>query len=298
MKGSRPYGTTVHGLAVEEGAEAGVTGAADGEPRAIVEDGDVAILGVGLDAGDAFEIDDVGAMDAQEAGRIERGLEAGDGLLLEMLFAFGNEREVIVLRLGVVEFGNGNDEDAGAIADGNTVEVLRWRTRTRGEFGGLQRQVRRISGETLLGAVERGLKALDGDGFEEIVHGVDFEGANGVVVVRGDEDDRGSVADQFENFEAIELGHLNVEEDERGLALGDDLDGFEAVGALAEDFDFRMRGEEFAQNLAREVFVVHDDGADQRGGAHAEGASFSAGSESATRKRSPSALALKTLRVG
>src|ERR1700683_4419263 len=51
-------------LSVEESAEAGVAGAADGELGAVGEDGDVSVLCVGLDFDDALQVDDVGAMDA------------------------------------------------------------------------------------------------------------------------------------------------------------------------------------------------------------------------------------------
>src|SRR5579863_2220875 len=84
-------------LPVEEGTEAGVAGTAYGELGAVVEHGDVAIFRVGLDSGDAFEIHDVRAVNAHEAGRIENRFEARDGLLLQVLFAFGAERNVIVL---------------------------------------------------------------------------------------------------------------------------------------------------------------------------------------------------------
>jgi hypothetical protein len=67
---------------IEKFAEAGVTSAADGELCSVVEHGDVAVFAVGLDAGDSFEVDDVGAVDAKESRRIEGGFEAGDGLLL------------------------------------------------------------------------------------------------------------------------------------------------------------------------------------------------------------------------
>jgi hypothetical protein len=64
------------GLAVEEFAEAGVTGAADGELCSVVEHGDVTIFAVRLDAGDSFEVDDVGAVDAKESRRVEGGFKA------------------------------------------------------------------------------------------------------------------------------------------------------------------------------------------------------------------------------
>ena len=123
-------------LAIEKFAEAGVTGAADGELRSVVEHGDVAIFAVGLDAGDAFEVDDVGAMDAEEARRVEGGFEAGDGLLLQVLFAVGAEGDVVVLRFGVIELGDRNDENSGAVADGDAIEILSWGTGGGGEVGG------------------------------------------------------------------------------------------------------------------------------------------------------------------
>src|SRR5229473_5321031 len=91
---------------VEEGFEAGVAGAANRQARAVGENGEAAVLAVGLDACDAFEIHDVRAVDADEAVWIQAGFEAGDGLLLEMLFALAGERHVIVLGLGVVKFSN------------------------------------------------------------------------------------------------------------------------------------------------------------------------------------------------
>ena len=115
------------GSAVEKFAKAGVSGAADGELCSVVEHRDVAIFAVGLDAGDSFEVDDIGAVDAKESRRVEGGFEAGDGLLFEVLFAFGAEGDVVVLGFRVIELGDGNDENPGAIADGDAIEILGWR---------------------------------------------------------------------------------------------------------------------------------------------------------------------------
>src|SRR5271169_5669949 len=112
-------------LAVEESAEAGVACAAYWDLGAVGEDGDVAVFAVGLDFGHSLQVDDVGAVDAHEARRVERGFQAGDGLLLQVLFAFGGEGDVVVLRFGIFEFGDGNYEDAGAVADGDAIEKLR-----------------------------------------------------------------------------------------------------------------------------------------------------------------------------
>jgi hypothetical protein len=123
-------------LAIEKFAEAGVTGAADGELCSVVEHGDVAIFTVRLDAGDALEVDDVRAVDAKKSRRVEGGFEAGDGLLFEVLLAFGADGNVVVLGFGVIEFGDGDYEDAGAIADWDPIEMLSWRTSCGGEVGG------------------------------------------------------------------------------------------------------------------------------------------------------------------
>src|SRR5271156_7150158 len=103
-------------LAVEESAEAGIAGAADGELRAVGEDGDMSILRVGFDFDDAFEVHDEGTMDPEKTRRVERGFKARDSLLFQMLLAFGCEGDVIVLCFHVIEFRDWNDEHARAIA--------------------------------------------------------------------------------------------------------------------------------------------------------------------------------------
>jgi len=74
---------------VEKGFEAGVACTGYGQARAVGENGQAAVFAIRLDAHDAFEIHDVGAVDAHEGVWIEAGFEAGDGLLLEMLFCLG-----------------------------------------------------------------------------------------------------------------------------------------------------------------------------------------------------------------
>ena len=87
---------------VEEGFEAGVAGAADGEAGAVGENGEAAVFAVGLDADDAFEIYDVGAMNAHEAGGIEAGFDARNGLLLKMLGSLGGQRDVVILGFDLI----------------------------------------------------------------------------------------------------------------------------------------------------------------------------------------------------
>src|SRR5260370_27446780 len=85
----------------EEGFEAGITGAAHRQTRAIAENRQPAVLAVRLDARDAFQVHDVGAVDAHEPVRVKASFQADDGLLLEMFFALIGQCYVIVLCLGV-----------------------------------------------------------------------------------------------------------------------------------------------------------------------------------------------------
>jgi hypothetical protein len=118
--------------------------------------------------------------------------------------------------------------------------------------------------------------ALDGlcdaglvEGFQYVVDGIDVEGLNGVVVEGGGEDDvrylELAFDELFEDAEAIEAGHLNVEEDEVRTVFLDEIDGFDAVFALGQEIDFGEGFEEEGEFLASRFFVVDDDGGDGHG---------------------------------
>lgn len=84
-----------------------------------------------------------------------------------------------------------------------------------------------------------------------------IEGAHGVLVVCGDEDDCGTGIDQFEHLETVEFRHLDVEEEEVGRGLGDRLDGFETVGAFRDDLDLRACSDQFAKKASCQFFVIY-----------------------------------------
>ena len=254
------------GAIVEEGFEAGVARAADGEASAVGEDGDAAVFAVRLDAGDALEIHDVGTMNTDEAIGVEAGFEARDSLLLEVFFAFGGEGDVIILGFGEIELGDGNQNDASAVADDEAIEKLFGRASGGGEF-----MRRRDFGEAGFGALESGVETLAADGLQKIVHGMNVKGAHGVLVVGSDENDGNIGANELENVKAGKFGHLDVEENQVGFMSGDGFDGFEAIGAFGDDFDFGVRLDELAKNEAGEVFIVHEKSAELRGGGGAQG---------------------------
>ena len=127
-------------------------------------------------------------------------------------------------------------------------------TRERGALRGTKRiGGRRSAGdEPRACACERRVEARAVEGLEKIVDRVRVERLQSVLVVRGDEDDgrpaRFVALDELEHLESVELRHLDVEEEEIGLRLGDGLHGFEAVRALGEDPDVRVRGEKLAHD--------------------------------------------------
>jgi hypothetical protein len=87
---------------------------------------------------------------------------------------------------------------------------------------------------------------------------VHLERAQRVLIVRRDEHDRDVVADELEHFEAIELRHLDVEEQQVGTEIRDRFDRLESVRALRDDLDARHAGEVFAHHGPRQILIVHD----------------------------------------
>ena len=69
--------------------------------------------------------------------------------------------------------------------------------------------------------------------------------------------------DEFlQNTEAVQTGHLDVEEYQVGGMLLDEIDGVDAVAALADDVDFGKPLEQIGQFFAGGLLVVDDNGVD------------------------------------
>ena len=198
-------------------------------------------------------------MDAHEAGRIERRFEFGDGLLLEIALAAGVKSDVVVLRFDIVELVERDDMDLRAILDDDALRAFGGGTRGS-DFGG-----EFSFAQALLGAFKGAFKAVGAERLQEIVDGVGIERAHGVLIVCRGEDHGGSSVDELENFEAVELGHLDIEEKKVGGVFGAGFHGFESVLAFSSDFDFGMGAEQFAEVGSRELFVVDDHGAEGHG---------------------------------
>ena len=97
---------------------------------------------------------------------------------------------------------------------------------------------------------------------QQVVDGVHFEGLHRILVVGGGEDDlrqRHFLVDQLlDDAEAVEPGHLHVEEDEFGRELLDQVHRFHAVLALRDDVHIEI-AQQIGKLVARKLLVIHND---------------------------------------
>ena len=69
----------------------------------------------------------------------------------------------------------------------------------------------------------------------------------------------------FQDAEAVKAGHLDVEKNEIGGMLFDEVDGFEAVFSLADEIDLGKSFQEKGELLPGWLFVVDDERVDRHG---------------------------------
>jgi hypothetical protein len=115
--------------------------------------------------------------------------------------------------------------------------------------------------ENFAGAGDGSSAAFFVDGFEKVVGGANFEGADGKLGVGGGEDDAGAVGvESFEGGEAIGAGKVDVEEDEVGCVACGKLPGGGGVAGGGGEADAFDGGENLFEVPAGGGFVVNDEG--------------------------------------
>ena len=129
---------------------------------------------------------------------------------------------------------------ARAVLDDDALRALAGRTRLGGD-------IRRHAAFAQAGPrpLQCALEAFRAEGFEQVVHGMGVERTHRVLVVCGDEDDHRRLRwfDQFQHLEAIQLRHLDVEEEQVRVGFGDGLYRLEPVGAFGHDKNLRVRSQ-------------------------------------------------------
>ena len=242
---------------------------AEAQPDAALEDDFEFAVGDGLEAGDAIDADDGGAVDADEKAGVEAGFELGQGeAAVENGAGAEVECEVDTGGFDPVDFRDVEEVGGAGGLDDEAIE------RTVGgeglkelfEAGGQGVGV----GITKAGeeALECGFEAFVTEGLEEVIEGVGVEGLDGVAVIGGDEDGKGHAgnANGVDDGEAVDLGHLDVEEDEVEVMGLEQIDGGAAVGGLGDE---AVGLEQSAEALAGGGFIVDDE--DVAGSRHARG---------------------------
>ena len=101
---------------------------------------------------------------------------------------------------------------------------------------------------------------------QEIIEGLDFEGADRVLVVRRDEHDcrRPLLAGRGGDGKPVEVGHLDVQKHQVGGAPFEQQRRIAAVGALVDARDGRDLLQHAPQPAPRRRLVVNDDRAHDR----------------------------------
>ena len=110
------------------------------------------------------------------------------------------------------------------------------------------------------------MQAIFDDRFEDVVHGLHFEGADGVLVVRCDEHDHRlmDTGDASQHLEAVLTGHLDVEQEKVGPLVDDRLHGCGPVRGFPHELEVGFLGQHRPQPPAGERFVIDDERADSR----------------------------------
>jgi hypothetical protein len=116
-------------------------------------------------------------------------------------------------------------------------------------------------------ALDRGAEAMPVDRLEHVVDRMHVERAKCMLVVSGDEDDRGHArdTDRFDDVETADLGHLDVEKNEIGCELRDCVDRRRSITAFTDDLEVGFAPQLLADAAPRDRLVVDDEHANHAG---------------------------------
>src|SRR6185436_14162461 len=113
-------------------------------------------------------------------------------------------------------------------------------------------------------AVKRLVEPLAVKRLQQVIKRINFKGPQRILIECRDKDDKRHRfgAGCFKDGEAVQLGHLYIEEDQLRFEFANEGDGFAAVRALSRDLDLRVAGQHASDPAASERLVVDDQHAD------------------------------------
>ena len=98
-------------------AEARVTASAHGQPGVVAKDGNPAVCVCGVDFREPIDVQQIRTVNAHELTRIQHRFELRHRLFLQKSAPFRMDRDVIVLRFGVIDLAERDDVNGRAVAD-------------------------------------------------------------------------------------------------------------------------------------------------------------------------------------
>ena len=169
-------------------------------------------------------------MDAAKSGGIEILLEFGDAATQHVGSRACVQACIVVGCLDPVDLGDVEEGDVTCVLDDEAFRCCRSDLCQCNFFPG---------------AVEGEIEPRVVEWFEQVVEGSGLEGAQGVPVVGGDEDDgrRNITAEKFKHVEAVALGHLDVEEEEVRFGAADECRAPLRLNRIRPGFRWQDRGE-------------------------------------------------------
>jgi hypothetical protein len=110
-------------------------------------------------------------------------------------------------------------------------------------------------------AFDRGRQTFASEWFQKVVDGVNLEGAQRVLVMRGCEDNvwrwRGFAGTDLGGYiEAVHSGHLDVEEEELWFGDTDEIDCLGRRHSFPNYLYFRLVPQQLAELLTSEHFII------------------------------------------
>lgn len=165
-------------------------------------------------------------------------------------FAAGRvQREIVRMRLDAVDVVH---RDATHLPADFQREVFEGRAAGCGRSRGSRRQV-------APDPQDRFEQPFLRNGLDEVVAGIDLEGARGVIGVGGDEDHaRQRFGQQVEHGESIRARHFDIEEQGVDGVLAQGLDEIEGARAVRDDLDVGFARQQPRDARAGQEFVVGD----------------------------------------
>src|SRR2546423_4623738 len=171
-----------------------------------------------------------------------------------------HDRDVVVRALDALDILKRQWQDPVSIADEN-LRQLRPR-RLQCLFRAIEHWFR-FEEREVSNAREHALQAISSERLEQIVQGAKFERGDRILIVRGREDDPGTVFEPLEHLQPCGAWHHDVQEDQVGTFAVRDGDGALAVTRLMDRSSAAQISQLRAERLPGQRFVVrHENGLD------------------------------------